>query len=277
MNKGWITIIFFLSSMQAFGQVVTDWEIRANNFYNRIKNIEFFMDRFNHGRKELMHLSKIDTATYIKKLKERDILIFTLFDKQRLKSEGDKYISKKNAQDFIRQVNNPYQPQFLNFSDSGWYATFAFEGEYKKKPIAIDCALKVNRDLQGVYTWTIIKIFSKDLKLDDHFENQLNFNPSVHGTDFMGVRISLSDPEWIKEARESNKLLTSRFLDLLITKDLRLIQIHKITYHFLKIDNWIFSVKYVNRESANSGWLVDELLSSSTENKNNYLNSNGIK
>ena len=115
------------------------------------------------------------------------------------------------------------------------------------------------------------------MKLDDHFENQLNFNPSVHGTDFMGVRISLSDPEWIKEARESNKLLTSRFLDLLITKDLRLIQIHKITYHFLKIDNWIFSVKYVNRESANSGWLVDELLSSSTENKNNYLNSNGIK
>ncbi len=277
MNKGWITIIFFLLSMQAFGQVVTDWESRANNFYNRIKNIEFFMDRFNHGRKELMHMDKIDTASYIKKLEERDILIFTLFDKQRLKNEGNKYISKSNVQDFIRQVNNPYQQQFLNFSDSGWYATFTFECEYKKKPVTIDCALKVNRDPQGVYTWTITKIFSKDLKLDEHFENKLNFIPSVHGTDFMGVRLSLSDPEWIKEARENNKILTSRILDLLITKDLRLIQIHNITYHFLQIDNWIFSVRHVYRESANSGWLLDSLIPASEEEKLNYVVQKRIK
>jgi hypothetical protein len=272
MKASWLILLLFISS-HAGSQVLTDWETSAENFYHRVKNIEFFMDRFNHqpeGSGQIAEVKKEDTVAYLTWLKDRDGIILTLFDKQRLRKEGDAYIRKGDLRDFILQVNNPQQQQFLHFSDSGWYATLTLEATYQKKEVDVDCVLKVRRSQLGVYTWTMTSVYSKELALNEHFNNQLNFIPSVHGTDFMGVRLALSDPAWIRQIRAGDKPIPSHFLDLLASKELRLTQIRLITYHFLQIKDWVFSVRYVNRESRNAGWLVDRLIPLSEKEKINY-------
>jgi hypothetical protein len=272
--KASFLILLLLIGSHASSQMLTDWETSAENFYKRIKNIEFFIDRFNHqpeGSGHVTEVSKKDTVTYLTWLKERDGTILTLFDKQRLKKEGDSYIKKGDLRDFILQVNNPHQQQFLHFSDSAWYATFTLEAIYQKKEVAIECVLVVNRTQEGAYTWAMTSMYSKELTLDEHFNNQLNFIPSVHGTDFIGVRLALSDPAWIAQIRAGDKPIPSHFLDLLASKELQLTQIRQITYHFLQIKDWVFSVQYVNRESSNAGWLVDRLIPLLEKGKINYL------
>ena len=163
MKGSWI-ILLFIFWTPANGQVLSDWETRSENFYNRIKNIEFFIDRFNHqpeGSGKVVEVNKQDTITYLHWLKERDAVIFTLFEKQRIQMEKESYISKDNFNNFIRQVNNPFHEEFIHFADSGWYAALTFEATYHKKPVAIECALKVNRSKEGVYTWSITSLFSK--------------------------------------------------------------------------------------------------------------------
>ncbi|MBA4053983.1 MAG: hypothetical protein C0490_04655, partial [Marivirga sp.] len=52
---------------------------------------------------------------------------------------------------------------------------------------------------------------------------------------------------------------------------LKIEMINKITYHFLQLDGWIMSVNYVNRESKNSGWLIDVLKPATVQEKVNYI------
>jgi hypothetical protein len=273
MKASWLILLLFISS-HARSQLLTDWETSAENFYHRIKNIEFFIDRFNHqpeASDQLGEVNKKDTLTYLAWLKERDGTILTLFDKHRLRKEADAYIKQEDLRDFILQVNNPQRQQFLHFYDSGWYVTFTFKATYRKKEVDVECVLKISRSQLGVYTWTMTSVFSKELALNEHFNDQLNFIPIVHGTDFIGVRLALSDPDWISQVKLGDKSNTSLFLDLLASKELHLTQIRQITYHFLQIKDWVFSVQYVNRESSNAGWLVDRLIPLFEKEKINYL------
>lgn len=254
----------------AHAQLLSDFEIASENFYYRIKNIEFFMDRFNHSDEgRVPNINKNDTTSYLKWLKERNTLLFTLFDKQKIRREGDQYVTHKNYADFIRQVNDPYHQQYLHFADSNWFATLKFAADYQGKPATIDCTLKVNKSSAGVYTWILSSATSQDLGIDESFKTHIPFTPLVHGTDFMGVRLALSDPQWIKKLRETGDL-PSRFLDMLTSKELRLQQISNITYHLLQLDNWIVVVNYTTRQDANSGWLVSELVPADAITKNGY-------
>lgn len=264
--------ILFFTGQFASAQLLSEFEVASENFYYRIKNIEFFIDRFNHvaeGSGLAPEVNKADTVVYLAWLKERNTLIFTLFDKQRIRKERDAYVSRENYSEFLKSVNDPYDQQYINFADSNWYATFSFLAEYKGKPAIIDCSLKVNRSGKGVYTWVMSSVYSKELKIDEKLGDQLTFIPSVHGTDFMGVRLSLSDPSWIKAVQE-NSTAKSRFIELMFSKELHLQQINNITYHFMQLDRWIIAVNYTAREDANSGWLVSQLLPADAAAKRAY-------
>jgi hypothetical protein len=106
--------------------------------------------------------------------------------------------------------------------------------------------------------------------MNDIGGNELYFPPSVNGTDFMNVRLALNDATWVNE-RMGKLVGKSKMLEMISDGKLKIDQIGKITYHFLQLEGWIMTVNYVNRESKNSGWLLDALQQANNQQKAEYL------
>jgi len=268
-------ICFVLCHLTAavYGQLVYEWETKAQNWEYRVKNIEFFIDRFNNqpeGSGSARAANPKDTTACLAFMKERDFKLFSLFDLNRIDRKDAAVKQKINT--FFREINSPYQPKFVRFEDMYWYAELNMNvlasGQSKK----MRCILQVVRLGQGVQAWAIKSFHSSEMQVDERFRgNELYFPPSANGTDFMGVRLSLNDPAWIKEKETKLVGAQSKTLQQLAEGRIKIETISKITYHFLQLDGWIMTVNYVNRESKNSGWLLDTLQPASMQEKVKYI------
>ena len=253
--------------------MVYDWESRAENFHYRVKNIEFFIDRFNNqpeGSGSAHAANPKDTAACIAFMKERDMKIFSLFDLGRI-DKTDQTL-KKQINTFFRDINSPYDPKFLRFVDTYWYAELTMSVLSGGHPTKLRCIMQVVPLGGGAIGWAIKSFQSTDLAINERFHaNKLSFAPSVNGTDFMGVRLALNSPEWTSSKIGKPEMPYSATLQQLSDGKLKVESIGKITYHFLQLDGWIMTVNYVNRESKNSGWLLDSLSPATVQEKVKYL------
>ena len=282
-----ISMSFFLWLLQsiAYGQLMYDWENRAENFHYRVKNIEFFIDRFNNqpeGSGSAHAANPKDTAACLAFMKERDFKLYSLFDLNRINKKDEKLKQKINA--FFRDINSPYQPKFLRFEDMYWYAELMLTVHTKGQQKKLRCILQIVPLGNGALGWVIRSFHSTELMIEERFRsNLLFFPPSINGTDFMGVRLALNDPEWMgvrlalndpewtKEKSGKPELSNSIILKQLSEGQLKIEAISRITYHFLQLEGWIITVNYVNRESKNSGWLMDLLQPATRQEKVNYI------
>ena len=160
-------------------------------------------------------------------------------------------------------------PTYLHFSDTAWFAKVHLLAEHKGKETVIDCTLKVIQLQEDVFVWTLSSVYSEELNINETFFGALNFAPSVHGTDFMGVRIHLSDTSWVNKVRVA-QAKQSNFIDMLSMGTIKIKQVQSIKYHFLQIPNWVVSVDYTYRDSDNSGWLIDSLQPANDKQKQAY-------
>jgi len=267
-----ICIIYNLIVTDTFGQLVYEWESRAENWEYRVKNIEFFIDRFNNqpeGSGSTHAANPTDTAACLAFMKERDSKMFSLFDRSKLNKKD--VALKHRINTFFREINSPYQPKFIRFDDNYWYAELTMMARSGGQASQLRCIMQVVHLGQGVAGWAIKSVHSSDLQIGERFRgNELYFPPSVNGTDFMNVRLALNDKTWLNE-RTSKLVGKSRWLEMLLEGTLKIGSIDKITYHFLQLDGWIMKVNYVNRDSKNSGWLLEELQQANGQQKVQYL------
>lgn len=256
----------------AQGQMVYDWETRAENFHYRVKNIEFFMDRFNsqpEGSGSAKAANPKDTAACIAFMQERDNKLFSLFDLGKIDRKDAALKEKINT--FFRQINSPYNPMFIRFEDPAWCALVEFKVTAKGKPERLQCVMQVVPLGRGAVGWAIKSFQSEPLGIEERFyPNILSFPPSVNGTDFMNVRLALNNTDWTKGKMSKLDMPYSLALQQLSDGKIKIDAISRITYHFLQLDGWIMTVNYVQRESKNSGWLIDSLSPASAQDKTKY-------
>ena len=266
-------IILLMEQSKAQGQLVYDWEQRAENFHYRVKNIEFFIDRFNNqaeGSGSAHAANPKDTAACIAFMKERDQKIFSLFDLARIDRHDQD--TKKLINTFFRDINSPYNPKFLRFVDTYWYAELTMTVLAEGHPKKLRCIMQVVPLGGGAIGWAIKSFNSTDLTINERFfTNKLSFPPSANGTDFMSVRLALNNPDWTNGKVGKPEMPYSATLEKLSNGKLKVESIAKITYHFLQLDGWIFTVNYVTRESKNSGWLLESLKPATVQDKVKYL------
>jgi hypothetical protein len=259
--------------IDASAQLVYDWENRAENWEYRVKNIEFFIDRFNNqpeGSGSTHAANPRDTAACLAFMKERDYKLFSLFDLGKIDRKDAAVKQKINT--FFRDINSPYQPKFIRFEDMYWYAELNMNVQAGGQSKKLSCIMQVAGVGQGVQAWVIKSFHSSDLQVGERFRgNTLYFPPSANGTDFMGVRLALNDPSWTNEKIAKLVGAESKMLTMLSEGKFKIESIGKITYHFLQLDGWIMTVNYVNRESKNSGWLLSTLQEANNQQKVKYL------
>ena len=235
-----------------------------DNFAFKVKQIDEFIERFNNAQSTLIkdyvreHYS-VDSLS-------RAALIVSLFNQQDTTWDEAKvraFVADVTRETSRRETSSAEPSSLLNFYDGGWYAELDCIGQYRGKTENFTLVLSLEVLPQGRGAkWVINGVEADFLGLGYDTDRSRTLNPASHDTDFMNLIVALQDTlnfrNYLSARAQPSQLLL--FLDELCEGKLVFKRVQEITYHFLQIDNWIFKVRDFNRNTANSGWLISELI-----------------
>ena len=247
-------VLFILCGRSGYGQSV-DF-LSNDNFAFKVKQIDEFMERFNNAQSTL--IKRYVQEHYSVDSLSRASLLVSLFNQQ------DTTWDETTVRSFVDDVTHEATPSAtLNFYDGGWYAELDCIGEYRGKIENFTLVLSLEVLPQGRGSkWVINGVEAGFLGLGYDTDRSRTLHPASHDTDFMNLITALQDTlnfrNYLSARAQPSQLLL--FLDELCEGHLVFKQVSDITYHFLQIDNWIFKVRDYRRDTANSGWLISELI-----------------
>lgn len=169
----------------------------------------------------------------------------------------------------------------LNYSDSTWVALAKCKGVLDKKQVSFHIYLNVEHRKEDMYKWVIARVEGKCFNtIPRDTINNVMLYPDDHETKFMSLgRMTKEQP--FNVCRFMSKGFqydaTSTFVYLVNTNKLQIDYVEELEFIFTQVPGYIFSIKYFERDSNKSGWLIDEFSTISTDEKKNYLQSLNLK
>lgn len=260
--------------IQAGAQTIESNTNREKLFAFEVKHIDEFMERFNYEKSSLI-VSYVKTNFPAITINHQ-ALLSSLFNKQNTNWD------QPGIQNFAHYITGTEPPVYLDFYSNQWYAEALCKFLYRGKPIHVSLVLRIQVDSNGGAKWVISSAQSKSILPSQLPARQpagqgIHFlNPMSHATNFMSLSTALHDKEHISDYLDSGFVafpVSRAFLELIYSNQLKYQYVSKITYHFLQIEGWIFSVDYFKRSSVNSGWLISNLIKADTAAKLAYKNA----
>lgn len=255
-------ILFFNQVLKS--QFYGDDQIREKFNYEIIQ-LDEFIDRFNFDQdtKLLKYLAINFPDISI----ERKGFLITLFDNFNIDYQ------ESLIKEFIDFVCDSANPQYLNFYNNGWYAEVNCIMELNQRVDTGKIIMKNQFNNDSSSKWVITGINSDILVLPQSKDSMKIMTPVSHGTDFIALNDVFKDGQniqnYIVDDYPIDKL--TYFMTLIHYNKIKLKQVDKVTYHFLQIPGWAFTIDYYNRKELNSGWLISELTKMSNGDKEAYL------
>jgi hypothetical protein len=218
---------------------------------------------------------------------EDSLLLSTLNDEERIniiRSDVLKYqfnycdtsITNKSLliQKFIDKVSA--ENIKIKQTDDNWYAlvkgnfNITLSGKKEKSKIyVLDLVLKFTGNDEMGYKWALLSV-------NGDFFNEIKKGNSVikatnNEVNFSDLR-RVCTPENYLNLVPDNFMIdnTSAFLFLLKTKVITYHSFISTQYHFLQINDFLFTVDYFNRTDCNEGWLISSLKEMNDDEKNAY-------
>jgi hypothetical protein len=244
-----------------FAQTIESNSNRERNFAFEVKQIDEFLERFNYEKNSLI-------VSFVK-LKYPDIIIDRESLVQGLFNRQNKSWVTTDLDSFLQTVTREPEPVYLDFYDHDWYAETLCKFKYKGKLIDVMILMKIQQTSNGGAKWMIVHAYSRlfapeniSIKLPGNESGKKFLNPMSHATNFISLSKALNDKPNVLDYLDSNFLRSGSsraFLKELLNNQLHYQYVKEIKYHFLQVDGWIFTVNYFNRQSINSGWLINRL------------------
>lgn len=278
-------LFFFLSSLtvaQKTDAGLTD----SYAFY--IKSIDDFFDRFNFKKKSEFYRY---VSTYYSSVEfSRKRFVAQLFKipaapKTKSKSQTPakgKSLAKANlaifnqeeAKLFLGDVCNSTHPTYLHYSDNDWYAELSCKVLYMKKPFKLTLILKVEHLNDNAFTWSVVgadasffkmiktNANEKSLQCDSTYKRKNFLSPISHGLEFQDVRKIFDAKnhaqDFIHAGLKSES--TDKLLLLIKNSEIKFVQVNRITYHLMQIEDWQLRIEKFKMKDRNSGWLISSLV-----------------
>lgn len=241
---------------------------REKHFIYEIKQIDEFLDRFNDDKDSFIR--KV-YASYNKKFNiKRADLINSLFNYE--SNEWDTLLIHR----FVTTVTDPVRPQLLFFNHPGWFAEVACNFRFRETTVTIPLVLKIDVDNKQQSRWLITGVqfnltYSPTITRNEPATSDRHFiHPASHGNNFINLPKLLEDRDHLSSYFDDSFFKHPNaiaFFNALADQQLQIINIKSIRYHFMQIDGWIFTVEQFRRKALNSGWLINELMTASDEEK----------
>ena len=163
----------------------------------------------------------------------------------------------------------------INFSDTTWAAIAHCKGTLEGKNVKFDLFLTVQHRKLDMYMWVINladgELFSVVPKNNNE---RIMLEPDSHETNFISLRRATREqPHNIKRfmTNHFDYDATSVFTYLVYSGKLKIDYVEDLEFVFTQIPGYIFHVKYFERETQNSGWLIYSFYKSTSEGKNAFL------
>jgi hypothetical protein len=239
-------------------------------FAFQVKTIDEFMERFNNDESTLLR-QYVEVVHPNAKI-ERKKLLKTLFKTSNAVTDSLKRV-------FIETVCDSLNPQYLNFFDNEWYAQancLFYEGHQQRY---LSFILKVKKTSNGGSKWVIsgVEDFSatnktRNIEINQENEKEAGLNPYNHVLNFTELEEAFDNPKNIAAYIDSNFLndKTKPIIEAILDKQMNFKYVQQITYHFLQVDGWIFTVEDHKQMVKHSGWLIKGLLTANQAEKDCY-------
>jgi hypothetical protein len=256
----------------ARAQLIESNSLGDRNYAFQVKHLEEFFERFNN-MKTTYHIEYVKNH-YPGVVIDRQSILRGLFN-----NENKKW-SQEQINDFIFKVTDSARPLHLNFYGGEWFAETQCKFKYLGKQINVTIILRIKGNEDEGSKWLIMGAHSINIIGENDsvaskitIKSEQFINPFNHITYFTGLNKALGDRKHIYDYLDSGFLESSqsrKFLNALLKKKLLYQYVHKITFHFLQIDGWIFTVNEFARETANSGWLISSMQRAESPEKSQY-------
>jgi len=255
-------ILFFNQVLKS--QFYSNNQIREKFNYEIIQ-LDEFIDRFNFDQdtKLLKYLAINFPDISI----ERKGFLITLFDGFNIDYQ------ESLIKEFIDFVCDSTNPQYLNFYNNHWYAEVNCILELHQQVDTAKIIMKNQFNNDSSSKWVITGINSDILVLPKSKDSMKIMTPVSHGTDFIALNDVFKDGQNIQNYIVDDYPIDqlTYFMTLIHNNKIKLKQIIKVSYHFLQIPGWAFTINYYNRKELNSGWLISELTKMSNGDKEEYV------
>lgn len=261
MKRLLILFFYIVIGLYAEAQIVPF--LNEEQFRASINLVDDFMARFN-GDKDKPGTDKND-----KDYKTNRILY--LFNGKRFKTLQDSLFTE--AKDFAKTIvkNNTK----IKYSDSTWVAKAECHGKFKGKGIKFTLYLTVEKRQENMYKWVITKASGEPFMLKPSRQaKKAMLMPDDHETNFMSLnRITTEKDDYITYYTNKDFHVdeTSVFLSLVYNGLLNIEYVSDLQFIFLQVPGYIFTVKHFDRETFNSGWLIDSFGKISDNEKEDIL------
>ena len=254
-----LTAICFIANAQIMSN-----QLNKGLYDSRIKLVDEFFDRFN-GKEGHPDISKKD-KDYRKKN-----LMFVFNGKMFKSKEDEKY---KELQNFIDTVIA--NKTNINYSDTTWFAKAICHGKLKGKEVDFTLYLNVEHRKEDMYKWVIAKAEGDVFKLKPSLKSdKIMLMPDDHETNFMSLhRITTEKDDLISCYMQRNYPLdeTSVFLSDVYNGLLDIEYVKDLQFVFHQVPGYVFRIKFIERDTNNTGWLITSFDKVTENEKEKFLN-----
>ena len=262
-----VAILFILLSISLQAQLVGDMDDESK-LYAETKQVNQFFRRFNgeEDEKGERYYPK-DRQYQNPKLRKQYIQI--LFD------NSNQNLALDLKKDFIDDVLDKSDPDFLEFKGENWFAEVStiFKANGKSQPITL--FLRLEKAHLG-RQWGIFKVHSDAwAKYFDRDTTEVHqfLHPLSHELEFMNLRKAFANKDSVNQfaVRDFEPDLLSIFIYELSKGTYKFETVTDVKFHFFQIDNWYFELSQFNRKGYNTGWLISNLTKLNTSKDEKLL------
>lgn len=237
-----VCLLMFNVQAQIFNQ------LDENLYKSRVKLVSEFFERFNGLR------SRPDVEDGIDSRKNNLLL---LFDLAMFKSKQDSLFVE--AESFAEQVMADSIK--INYSDTTWCAKAKCKGTLSGKPIDFWLYLNVENREKDMYKWVVSKAEGSIFSLEPPKQHKpFMLSPDDHEINFMSLyRMTSETPSYVKDFKSMGYSIdqTSVFFTMVKMGLLKIEYVDELSFLFFQIPGYMFSIKQIERENLNAGWLIN--------------------
>ncbi len=180
-------------------------------------------------------------------------------------------INELTKQDFIQTVVNGDHSIYLDFHGGEWFAEVTTKFLYKGNETPLTLFLRLQEEQVGS-KWVITNVYFEPFSklFFNSAPGQLKFlHPMSHELDFMNLIHVFKNKDEVElyTAREYHPDFLTLFIYEVKNGNLTFKTVQQVKFHFFQVPGWYFELVDFNRRSANSGWLMANLLKITPEEK----------
>ena len=229
------------------------------NYHLNVKQFNEFVDRFNY--KTDFKGNKIDSTFKSKISREKYLdLLFNVEDSRLIQNDlnySDAYAKLKN--EFVHEVVT--NDCFIDKYSVKIIAEAKSQVTYNNNPVEV-CVFLNQEIIDNGVKWVLLSVKADFLNVLKQDTVLLRFiPPTSNETNFISLKRAFDDKSYQHYYSYHGYTFDplSAFLFAVNNGSIQFQYVNEIVYHILDIPGWKIKIKEFNRNTENSGWLIDDI------------------